>query len=184
MNSHCSFNRLSNRVVQPFWQPAVYTIQPVLKPGLTTSWMYVYTIQPVVKPVWQPVFLCIQTFNWLSNGFDNRFDNRLYRVNGAWVTYHGYASTHHAQSVYAKFEVSMASPVQLSKVWWGPQNLKLGHHLTLTTPIWYVVVSMLILDMGGLPVTKFENSSFSHYTAMNELTQSLKIGMICDSWGY
>ena len=129
-------------------------------------------------------FLCIQTFNWLSNGFDNRFDNRLYRVNGAWVTYHGYASTHHAQSVYAKFEVSMASPVQLSKVWWGPQNLKLGHHLTLTTPIWYVVVSMLILDMGGLPVTKFENSSFSHYTAMNELTQSLKIGMICDSWGY
>jgi len=31
-NSHCSFNRLSNRVVQPVWQPAVYTIQPVVKP--------------------------------------------------------------------------------------------------------------------------------------------------------
>jgi len=29
----------------------------------------VYTIQPVVKR--------------LSNGFDNRFDNRLYHVNGA-----------------------------------------------------------------------------------------------------
>jgi len=29
---HCSFNRLSNRVVQPPWQPAVYTIQPVVKP--------------------------------------------------------------------------------------------------------------------------------------------------------
>jgi len=35
----------------------------------------VYTIQPVV----QPGVSCIQTFNWLSN----RFDNRLYRINGA-----------------------------------------------------------------------------------------------------
>jgi len=40
-NNHCSFNRLSNRVVQPVWQPAVYTIQPVVK--------------LVVKRVWQPV---------------------------------------------------------------------------------------------------------------------------------
>ena len=31
-NSHCSFNRLSNRVVQTVWQPAVYTIQPVVYP--------------------------------------------------------------------------------------------------------------------------------------------------------
>jgi len=34
---------------------------------------------------WQPVVWCIQTFNRLSklsNPFDNRFDNRLYRVNG------------------------------------------------------------------------------------------------------
>ena len=37
--------------------------------------MFVYTIQPVVS--------CIQTFTRLSNPFDNRFDNRLYRVNGA-----------------------------------------------------------------------------------------------------
>ena len=44
----------------------VYTIQPVVK--------------PVVKPVWQPVVSCIQTFNRLSNPFDNRNDNRLYRV--------------------------------------------------------------------------------------------------------
>ena len=28
-NSHCWFNRLSNRIVQPVWQPAVYTIQPL-----------------------------------------------------------------------------------------------------------------------------------------------------------
>jgi len=41
---HCSFNRLSNRVVQPVWQPAVDTIQPFVK--------------PVVKRV--------------DNGFDNR----------------------------------------------------------------------------------------------------------------
>ena len=43
----------------------VYTnIQPVVQPGLTTGWMFVYTIQPVVKPLY------------------NRFDNRLYGVNG------------------------------------------------------------------------------------------------------
>jgi len=40
----------------------VYTIQPVVK--------------PVVKPVWEPVVSCIQTFNRLSNPFDNR----LYHV--------------------------------------------------------------------------------------------------------
>jgi len=53
-NSHCSFNRLSNRVVQSVWQPTVYTIQPFVKP-LRTGWMFVYTIQPVVNPLWQPV---------------------------------------------------------------------------------------------------------------------------------
>jgi len=35
-------------------------------------------VKPVVKLVWQPVVSCIQTFNRLSNPFDNR----LYRVNG------------------------------------------------------------------------------------------------------
>jgi len=65
----CSFNRLSNRVVQPVWQPAVYTIQPVVK--------------PVVKWVWQPVECLYTRYNRLSKGFDNQFDNRLYRVNGA-----------------------------------------------------------------------------------------------------
>ena len=38
----------------------VYTIQPVVK--------------PVVKPIWQPVVSCMQTFNRLSNPFDNWFD--------------------------------------------------------------------------------------------------------------
>ena len=41
--------------------------QTCCQTGLTTGWMFVYTIQPVVKP-------------------DNRFDNRLYRVNGAYGT--------------------------------------------------------------------------------------------------
>jgi len=49
-------------------------------PYLTSPFIPVYTIQPIVKPVWQLVVSCIQTFNWLSNPFDNRFDNRLYRV--------------------------------------------------------------------------------------------------------
>ena len=53
--------------VQPVWQPAVYTIQPV------------------DKAVWQPVVSCLHTFNRLSNRFDNWFDNRLSRVNGALV---------------------------------------------------------------------------------------------------
>ena len=65
----CSFNRLSNRVVQPVWQPAVYTIQPFVK--------------PCVKGVWQPVECLYTRYNRLSKRFDNRFDNRLYRVNGA-----------------------------------------------------------------------------------------------------
>jgi len=33
-------------------------------------------IQPVVIPVWQPVVSCIQTFNRLSNGFDNRLNEQ------------------------------------------------------------------------------------------------------------
>jgi len=66
----CSFNRLSNRVVKPVWQTAVYTIQPFVK--------------PVVKRVWQPAECLYRRYNPLSNRFDNRFDNgfdnRLYRV--------------------------------------------------------------------------------------------------------
>jgi len=46
----------------------------------------VYTIQPVVKPVvipvWQPVECLYARYNRLSNQLYNRFDNRLYRVNG------------------------------------------------------------------------------------------------------
>jgi len=85
----CSFNRLSNWAVQPVWQLAVYTIQPVVK--------------PFVKRVWQPVECLCTRYNQLSNPFDNwfdnrlsyiqtfnrlwnRFDNRLYRVNGALVS--------------------------------------------------------------------------------------------------
>ena len=45
-----------------------------------------HTIQPVVKPVEQPAeqpaASCKQTFNRLSEWLFNRFDNRLYRVNG------------------------------------------------------------------------------------------------------
>jgi len=40
--------RLSNRVVQPVWQPAVYTIQPVVKPAVKRVW----------QPVWQQVVSC------------------------------------------------------------------------------------------------------------------------------
>jgi len=38
----------------------------------------IYTIQPVVKLVWQPVECSYTRYSWLSNRFDNRFNNRLY----------------------------------------------------------------------------------------------------------
>jgi len=38
---------------------------------LTTGWVFVYTMQPVVQPALQ-----------LNSRLYNRFDNRLYRVNG------------------------------------------------------------------------------------------------------
>jgi len=60
LNEHyCSFNRLSNRVVQPVWQPAVYTIQPFVKPISQLVVSRIQTFYPVVKPVWQQqVVLC------------------------------------------------------------------------------------------------------------------------------
>jgi len=46
----------------------------------------VYTIQPavklVVKPIWQPTVSCIQTFNRLSNPFDNRLNVRIHDTAG------------------------------------------------------------------------------------------------------
>jgi len=53
--------------VQPTWQPVgcLYT-----RYNLLSNWLW-------------PVVSCIQTFKRLSNRFDDRFDNRLYRVNRA-----------------------------------------------------------------------------------------------------
>jgi len=42
-------------------------------------------VQPVVKRVWQPVECLYTRYDWLSNRFDNRFDNMLYRVSGTLV---------------------------------------------------------------------------------------------------
>jgi len=50
--------------------------QVFLKPRLHDT----TRLKPVVKPVWQPVVSCIQTFNQLSDPFDNWFDKRLYSV--------------------------------------------------------------------------------------------------------
>jgi len=82
--------------IQPVWQlvwlPAVLCIQPVVKPvvqrGLITGWTNSCSFNTVVKPVWQPVWQpvgCLFTrYSQLSNRLYNRFDNRLYRVNGVW----------------------------------------------------------------------------------------------------
>jgi len=68
-NSHCS----QPLYVQPVVKPGCTTgcihdtvvCQTGCQMGLTTGWMLVYTIQQIVKPVY------------------NRYDNRLYHVNGA-----------------------------------------------------------------------------------------------------
>jgi len=59
----------------------VYTIQPLIKPGCQTG---CHVVKLVWQPVWQPCWTnrhC--SFNRFSNRVDKRFDNRLYRVNGA-----------------------------------------------------------------------------------------------------
>ena len=43
----------------------------------------VYTIQPVVKPVVMTVVKRVECLYTRYNRLTNRFDNRLYRVNGA-----------------------------------------------------------------------------------------------------
>jgi len=64
------------RCMQPVELMQVNYLDLLLKPRLHNT----TCCQPVVKRVWQPVVSCIKTFNRLSNPFDNRFDNRLYRV--------------------------------------------------------------------------------------------------------
>ena len=58
-----------------------YTIQ------LVVELVVQMVVQPVVSPVVQPVLQqvgCLYTrYNLLSNWLSDRFDNRLYRVNGA-----------------------------------------------------------------------------------------------------
>jgi len=105
-NSHCSFNTVvkpglttvleEQLFVQPGCTAGLRTgcihgtagCQTDCQTGLTTGWMLVYTIQPVVKTVY------------------NRFDNRLYRVNGvkssatAEVADRGVAKTHHLLGRY------------------------------------------------------------------------------------
>jgi len=49
-----------------------YTMQPVVQPATTKR----------VQRVEQPLASCKQTFTRLSNQLNNRFENRLYRVNG------------------------------------------------------------------------------------------------------
>ena len=71
---------------QPLLSSPVYTIQPVVKPVVKPVWQpgkCLYTRYSRCDAVWQQVVSCIQTFIRLSNPFDNWFDNRLYRVNGA-----------------------------------------------------------------------------------------------------
>ena len=102
-NSHYSFNcqtRFDNHV-----ERTVLFVQPVVKLGCTSYNRFDNRVeqqplflQPVVKRVWQPVECMYIRYNRLSN----RFDNRLYRLNGisidsaifAWLTSVTDRSTH------------------------------------------------------------------------------------------
>jgi len=84
----------------------------------------IYTIQPVV---WQQVVSCIQTFNRLSN----RFDNRLYCVNGALES----------------------STVQLSIC---TKTLPLKAICNGFSPNWWKVVSSCILQYKPICVINFD----------------------------
>jgi len=71
------FKRACHRVSLP----AVYTIQPVVKPVVKRVWQPVKCLY-----TWYTVVSCIQTFSRLSIRFNNRFNNTLYRVNGTLST--------------------------------------------------------------------------------------------------
>jgi len=83
-DSYTPFTRYKN--CQTGWTTSLTT-------GWTTGCIVYRNIQAVVKPVVQPLVRfdnrgwttaasCKQTFNRLSKRLNNRFDNRLYRVNG------------------------------------------------------------------------------------------------------
>jgi len=83
----CSFNTvvkpcLSNRLYNPVWQLVERTVLFVQHVLLTTGCIVYTNIQPVVKPVWQPVGCLFTQYSRLSDQLYNRFNNRLYRVNG------------------------------------------------------------------------------------------------------
>jgi len=88
------YNRFDNRLYTRYSR-----LSNRLSNGFDSRWMFVYTIQPVVKPVWQPVVSCIQTFNRLLN----RFDKRLYRVNGALARSTAYSQFNGTSAHYRPF---------------------------------------------------------------------------------
>jgi len=68
------------------WLIPVYTIQPVVKPVVQPVWQPCWTnSRRSFNRVWQPVECLYTRYDWLSNRFDNRFDNMLYRVSGTLV---------------------------------------------------------------------------------------------------
>ena len=116
-----------------------------VKPRLhdTTGWMFVYTIQPFVKLVWQPCWTNSCSYNtvvkpgcttgWMYtryNRLSNRFDNRLYRVNGALFTYKSFSTQSTTISLCSRRYTSTAAGLW-SLVHCG--DLNVGCHVT----IWY-----------------------------------------------
>jgi len=78
-NNHCSFNTVVKPDVTTGWTNSGCSfntvVKPAVQPGLTTCWTNRCSLTGPVE--------CLFTrYSRLSNRLYNRFDNRLYRVNG------------------------------------------------------------------------------------------------------
>jgi len=118
------YSRLSNRLYNPVWEPVERTAlneqwpfvqqgcqtgwQPVCQTDLTTGWMFVYTIQLV--------------------DLYNRFQNRLYRVNGV--------------SVVALF---LALVCVLGESAFDAAKLHIRNSIPTLPSVWFVLAHLLLL---------------------------------------
>jgi len=141
---------------QMFVQPGLTTgwtnscsFSSVVKPGLTTCWtnsgcLFNMVVKPVVQlsnrlynlvwqPVWQPAVSCKQTFNWLSNRLENRFDNWLdvclHNTASCWQTVVSYERGISKQTVSAWVEVGSCDDCQQTVSAWVGRCSEAGHTL-------------------------------------------------------
>jgi len=121
---------LSNRV----WQPVERTV------AVCSTWLSnrLYSCQTGCTTwfdnlVWQPAVSCKQTFNWLSNRLENRFDNWLdvclHNTASCWQTVVSYERGISKQTVGAWVEVGSCDDCQQTVNAWVGRCSEAGHTL-------------------------------------------------------